>query len=361
MLSGDVHPLPGPENRKSISVRISQRTRRRHGNHHTVKNNHKRPEVRTIINIPTISEQSPNVKNHLRLCCLNARSIKNKSADFVCYAASTGADIYIFTETWLTERDIAHRAELTLPGFKLLDQPRLGRTGGGLALLIKSGIDAKKMDGGERRSFEFFEWTLRYGSNSLRIAVIYRIPYSQAHPVTTSVFFDEFITYLESIIMSPEPLLMTGDFNFHVDVHTDSDASRFQDLLSSMGLQQHVDKSTHISGHTLDLMITRCSDSFLTAKPMTDYLFSDHFTVLCDLALSKPSPKTEQISHRKLKAIKIEDFKQDLSTSELCNYSPDSLNDLVKCYNDTLSQVLERHAPLRSKVIRSRTSGSLVQ
>ncbi|XP_022791543.1 uncharacterized protein LOC111330846 [Stylophora pistillata] len=249
---------------------------------------------------------------------------------------------------------MAHRAELTLPGFKLLDQPRLGRTGGGLALLIKSGLDAKKMDGGERRSFEFFEWTLRYGSNSLRIAVIYRIPYSQAHPVTTSVFFDEFITYLESIIMSPEPLLITGDFNIHVDVHTDSDASRFQDLLSSMGLQQHVDKSTHISGHTLDLMITRCSDSFLTAKPMTDYLFSDHFTVLCDLALSKPSPKNEQISYRKLKAIKIEDFKQDLSTSELCNYSPDSLNDLVECYNDTLSQVLERHAPLRSKVIRSR-------
>ena len=109
LLSGDVHPLPGPENRKSISVRISQRTRRRHGNHHTVKNNHKRPEVRTIINIPTISEQSPNVKNHLRLCCLNARSIKNKSADFVCYAAST-----------------------TLP-------PSTA------ALLIKIGIDAKKI------------------------------------------------------------------------------------------------------------------------------------------------------------------------------------------------------------------------
>ena len=67
----------------------------------------------------------------------------------------------------------------------------------------------RKWDGGESRSFEFFEWTLRYGSNSLRIAVIYRMPYSQAHPVTQSgVFFDEFTTYLESIIMSPEPLLI---------------------------------------------------------------------------------------------------------------------------------------------------------
>ena len=145
MLSGDVHPLPGPENRKSISVRISQRTRRRHGNLHTEKVNHKRSEVRTIINIPTISEQSPNIKTHLRLCCLNPGSIKSKSADFVCYAASTGANIYTSTETWLTERDMAKRAELTLPGFKLLDQPRLDRTGGGLALLIKSGTDAKKV------------------------------------------------------------------------------------------------------------------------------------------------------------------------------------------------------------------------
>ena len=87
---------------------------------------------------------------------------------------------------------------------------------------------------------------------------------------------------------------------------------------------------------------------------MTDYLFSDHITVLCDLALGKPSPKIEQISYRKLRAIKIEDFKLDLATSELCKYSPDSLNDLIKCYNDTLYQVLEKHAPLRSKVIRSR-------
>jgi len=184
---------------------------------------------------------------------------------------------------------MSHRADITLPGFKLFDQPRLGRTGGGLALLIKNEIDARKIDGGERRSFEFFEWIVHYGSNSLRIVTIYRIPYSQAHPVTTSVFLDEFTTYIESIIMSAEPLLITGDFNIHVNTPNDADASRFLDLLSSMGLEQHVDKFTHISGNTLDLMITRCSDSLLAAKPMTDYLFSDHSTILCDLTLGRTS------------------------------------------------------------------------
>lgn len=313
-----------------------------------------RLQARSTITVPTIREQCPIVKNHLRVCCFNARSIKNKTADFVCYAASTGADIYAMSETWLTDRDNAKRAEMTLPGFNLFDQPRVGRTGGGLALLLKNGIDARKMDGGEHRSFEFGEWVVRYGSKSLRIFTIYHIPYSQAHPVTTSVFFDEFTTYLESIIMSPEPLLITGDFNIHVNTPSDSDASRFHDLLSSMGLEQHVDKPTHISGHTLDLIITRCSDSLLTATPMADYLFSDHITVLCDLTLGKPSSKIEQVSYRKLKAIDIEDLKQELAISELCHNSPDSLNDLVKCYNNTLTQALERHAPLRSKVIRSR-------
>ena len=91
--------------------------------------------------------------------------------------------------------------------------------------------------------------------------------------------------------MSPEPLLITGDFNIHVDVPNDSNAARFLELLTSMGLEQHVNKPTHISGHTLDLIITRCSDSLLCAKPIADYLFSDHITVLCDLELGKPPPK----------------------------------------------------------------------
>ena len=80
--------------------------------------------------------------------------------------------------------------------------------------------------------------------------------------------------------MSSEPLLIVGDFNIHVDIPRDPNAIRFLDLLSSMGLDQHVDKPTHTSGHTLDLIITRNSDTLLPTRPLTDYLFSDHITVM---------------------------------------------------------------------------------
>jgi len=124
--------------------------------------------------------------------------------------------------------------------------------------------------------------------------------------------------------MSPEPLLITGDFNIHVNVPSDPDAARFLELLTSLGLEQHVDKPTHISGHMLHLIITRCSDSLLCAKPIADYLFSDHITVLCDLKLGKPPPKVKQVSYRKIKDIDREKLQAELSSSELCQNTPDT-------------------------------------
>ena len=59
------------------------------------------------------------------------------------------------------------------------------------------------------------------GSFKLMIFIFNRIPYSSKDPVTKATFFEEFTTYLESFIMSPEPLLITGDFNIHVVVPSD--------------------------------------------------------------------------------------------------------------------------------------------
>ena len=289
LLAGDICENPGPETRSfggetsnllNIPVVISNRS-----NYSRPFN---RPLTRNLVSIPIVNEQYRCARRHLRICCLNARSIKNKSADFACYANSTGADIFAITESWLSERDMAHKAEIPLPGHKLLEQQRVGRKGGGIALLLNETIDARKVDRVKRRSFEFGEWILNYGSSKLRVIVIYRTPYSAAHPVTSSVFLDEFSVYLECVVMSPEPLLINGDLNIHVNVSRDPDGSRFLELLTSMGLEQHVDKPTHISGHTLDLIITRCSDSLLGVRPITDYLISDlSVTVLCDLQLRK--------------------------------------------------------------------------
>ena len=79
--------------------------------------------------------------------------------------------------------------------------------------------------------------------------------------------------------MTTEPLQITGDFNTYVNMQLDNDSSRFLDLLSSMDLQQHVVLPTHISGNTLDLLITRTLDSNIIKEFNRISFFP--ITVLC--------------------------------------------------------------------------------
>jgi len=132
------------------------------------------------------------------------------------------------------------------------------------------------------------------------------------------MFLDNFDDYLESIILCPEPLPIAGDFNIHVDIHDHDDSVKFMDLLVSMGLVQHVNNPTHQRGHILDLIITREVDSLVHKPPISDCFLSDHCTGLCNLSLLKPSLTVREISYQKLKAIRLEAFKDDLGLSDLC-------------------------------------------
>ena len=108
---------------------------------------------------------------------------------------------------------------------------------------------------------------------------MYRLQYSSSHPVIVDVFFEEFSADLELIILSSEPLLITGDFNIHVDVVGNPVSAKFLDLLEAMDLRQHVATPTHQSGHTLDLIITRQCDALVKDPPVSDYHISDHWSV----------------------------------------------------------------------------------
>ena len=141
-------------------------------------------------------------------------------------------DIFAFTETWFTERDSAHRAEVTPPGYLLYDHARSGHSGGGRALLCHDSISVTKIAADEKKSFKFSEWIiLGRGSRKVRVIVVYHVQYSSSHPVTVDVFFEEFSAYLDSIILSSQPLLIIGDFTICVAVVGDPVCMKFLDLL----------------------------------------------------------------------------------------------------------------------------------
>ena len=60
----------------------------------------------------------------------------------------------------------------------------------------------------------------------------------------------------------------------------DADTIRMCDVLSMYDLTQHVSVPTHISGHILHLIITRCNHELLLSNPVADYIVSDHVCAL---------------------------------------------------------------------------------
>ena len=105
-------------------------------------------------------------------------------------------------ESWLKVNDSAVLSELSLPGYKALCHcPQADRTGGGTALLSRDGIEVVKVLPVTKLSFEVSEWLVSTGATLFRVIVVYR------HPVSTSVFINEFINYLESGFISSEPLI----------------------------------------------------------------------------------------------------------------------------------------------------------
>ena len=265
------------------------------------------------------------------------------------FVVDKNIDLLALTESWLrpgnTDANVIN--ELCPTGYHLLHIPRQSRTGGGVALLYRKVFRIRKQSTGTKSNFKSFEhinMLMRYSSTDLRIVIVYRT--SQA-----SLFFDEFASFLESLSIISTPLLITGDFNFHVDVNHDQNARRFLaiDLLDTFNLKQHISTPTHRSGHTLDLIITREDDKIASNFIVYDPVISDHLAVHCQLTFTKPPFEKKEIHYRKLRSIDKTAFCQDILKSSLLTISK-----LVNLYNKELFALLEQHAPLKKKIVTLR-------
>ena len=72
-------------------------------------------------------------------------------------------------------------------------------------------------------------------------------------------------------------LLLIGDFNFHIDQPTDTDANRFLQLLDTFDQMQHVAGATHRNGHTL--VISRGTKKDIASNCSAGESVSDHSAV----------------------------------------------------------------------------------
>ena len=144
--------------------------------------------------------------------------------------------------------------------------------------------------------------------------------------------------------------MVASDFNFHVDVPSDSHAWGLLDILESFDLSQHIHSPIHKAGHTLDFLITHSDTRTITKTKISDPCLSEHLAIHFTVSIPEPPHFTKTITYHKTKTIVTEDFVTDLNASIVNSYSS-SITDLKQSYHYILLLTLDKHAPMCTMTI----------
>ena len=226
----------------------------------------------------------------LNMCTLNIRSLNlDHSIYLTDILHDNNCDVVALTETWLSsnKHSASELATLTPSGYELSSCPRHTGNGGGVAFLVRQPLSYTV----DTYSFSSFE-ALKLHYSKLSVLNIYRPPDSSStsQSFSFSTFLAEFDSVLSVFATLPNPFVITGDFNIHVDYLSHVHSSLFRSLLSLTNLTQHVNFPAHCHNHTLGLVITASATSLNPSISFSPLSISDHLPVFTSLTVGSSLP-----------------------------------------------------------------------
>lgn len=172
-------------------------------------------------------------------------------------------------------------------------------------------------------------------------------------------FIDEFSELLSRITVDYDSILISGDFNIHIDHTIDPFASQFTSMLSTFDLIQHTAGPTHNQGQILDLVVSKGMG--VTINCILDVGISDHFCIFFETStLTKHVPTSKSLKRRFLCPDTLDNFitiytarkQSDLN----CNIdsSLSLCDNLVNNVNHSVTHIVDDTAPYKIRTIFSK-------
>ena len=195
--------------------------------------------------------------SRLTMAYFNAQSVRQIAGEIHDFIADNTLDALILTETWLQEvGDEPYVKEMTPPDYVFHSFPRVGRRGGGIAVLMSKSLAPKVTF--RCLSYASFEAvTMCLSAEKLvNLTVVYRPPPSKQNKLTTKMFLQDFKSFLDERLTDRDKTVVIGDFNLHFDVQTNPDVQKLCSLLSDQSFIQIVNEPTYKYSHILDWLVT---------------------------------------------------------------------------------------------------------
>ena len=142
------------------------------------------------------------------------------------------------------------------------------------------------------------------------------------------------------------------DFNICMDRPDDPNTIIFNDLLHSFNLRNKISFQTHISGHTLDLILDEQNESLVKCvKKVTPLQITVWLQVT--ICMEKCDPFEKSVTYRKLKNINETDIRTNLNDCLTEWNTHDDLEAKIECYNNVILSLWKNMLPPRKpKVVK---------
>ena len=289
----------------------------------------------------------------------NVRSINNKVDFIMQYIFDADISVACITESWLTEQNNHVTFRIKSYGYSLSHKPRENGKGGGVCFIFKSNINVIEQKRNiQFESFEYHAIEIRTPGKDSDIIVIciYR-----KQEISSTQFYLEITHFCETFIeQSLKSFIVVGDFNVHYESNNFM-SNQLNSIMSTYGMDQHVESPTHKSGHMLDLVFSNPREiplhSFRIDDIITEntYFKFDHFPIRFS-AECFASQKTVEYTVkdvRNISAIDIDHFNetyiQPICDEILSNLSDCNFETTICHFNNSLLDALNEVAPSSRK------------
>ena len=289
------------------------------------------------------------------------------------YLLNNHIDVALIQETWLRKCDSSILKEIKEYGFNIITYRKSLSVewGGGVAAIYRKDLKVSHIRCDNNfRTFEHVTCKVLTMEQPLLLICVYRRGYSVSNKFTVNDFISEFSTLLDDVCDSVSSILITGDFNIHVELNElhvlsdfwssrHNDVANFLNLLDEYDLQQCVTGPTHDLGGTIDLAITsKFSPMFsdVVVGLRKEVCLSDHYHLLMKIPC-KPITMSRKVTmyRRNLSNILSDSFSEQLESINLAQKVVDcgDVNEAVQNYNNLIHCVFNSVCPVNKLVVNS--------